>query len=510
MKGFGLSEQLFDTRGVFRLLRGNRRRLALLTLLGAAVAAAVMVLRPPLYSATSLVLIPGSSTNAVAASAATGNSATTDIAIATSSSVLAPAISKVHPPVSLDEAEQRVTAVSNASNIVGINAAGTTPNQAEALANAVARQLVAFVTSSSGNAGGTALARPEAQATQLSKQINQLNRRIQSVKAALTRPGLSSAASVQDTKTLATLNTSLTNSTLELANVNNEIASANLDGGIANVGTEVIQQATSASPPSLTDRVVVILLGAIVGLALGLLLVFLRRRDPRLTSRDEIAEAVGVPVILSSVVGRWRANSDWLEMLQHHQPGTVERWNVQKAIRTLGLAGEEHSRLMVISLIGDAASIAATCQIAIASAASGTRTSLLVTSDDESSTRLSNASSILSARSEVARPNLTIEHEPQREGTNDEHAGLSILSVVLDPEHPELPVEFTNGAVTLAICSRTATAQQVADVLIFLGEKRLSVKGIFVTNPPNGDETVGRPLQSTQVDEVVRLWTMRA
>jgi hypothetical protein len=110
----------------------------------------------------------------------------------------------------------------------------------------------------------------------------------------------------------------------------------------------------------------------------------------------------------------------------------------------------------------------------------------------------------------VARPNLTIEHEPQREGANDEHAGLSILSVVLDPEHPELPVEFTNGAVTLAICSRTATAQQVADVLIFLGEKRLSVKGIFVTNPPNGDETVGRPLQSTQVDEVVRLWTMRA
>jgi capsular polysaccharide biosynthesis protein len=508
VKGFRLSEQLFDTRGVIRFLRANRRRLLSLTLLGAAVAVAAMVLRPPLYTATSLVLIPASSSNATAAAGSSGNGATTDIAIATSSSVLAPAITKVHPPLTLDEAEKRVTAVSNASNIVRINAAGTTRNQAEALANAVARQLVAFVTSSGGGAGATELAGPEAQATRLRKQIADLNRQVLPIKAALAAPGLSASAGLQDTQMLATLTTSISNSTLDLENVNNEIASANLDAGITNVGTEVIQQATNASPPSVMDRVSVTIIGAIVGFIVGLLLTFLRRRDPRLTTRDEIAEAVGVPVILSSVVGRWRATSDWLEMLQHHQPGTVERWNVQKAIRILGLAGEEHSRLSVISLAGDAASIVATCHVAIASAASGTRTSLLVTSDDESSTRLSNAGSILSARSEVARPNLIV--EPQREGADDEQAALTIVSVVVDPEHPELGMDVAYGAVALAICSRTATAQQIADVLIFLGQKGLSVKGVFVTNPPSDDETVGRPLQSMQADEVVRLRTMRA
>jgi capsular polysaccharide biosynthesis protein len=403
-----------------------------------------------------------------------------------------------------------VNAVSTATNIVRINAAGTTPNQAETLANSVAGELVSFVTSSGGAAGTVELAGPQAQASQLSKQISRLNQQIKSLNRALAGGGLSASTSAHDTSLLASLTTSQSNATLELANVNSEIASANLNAGIANVGTEVIQRATSANPPSLMDRILTGAIGAAVGLAVGMFLAFFRRKDPRLTSRDQIAEAVGVPVMLSSTVGRWRSSSDWLKMLQHDQPGTVERWNIQKAIRALGLAGEERPHLTVVSLIGDAASMAATCRVAIASAVSGTRTSLVLTSEDESSIGLCDASRILSARSEVARPNLVVEHEPQSEGVDGEQAALAITSIVVDPDHPKLPADIAPGTVALAICSRAATAQQVANVLIFLGQEGMSVKGVFVTNPLDDDETTGRPLQPLQVEEVVRLRTMRA
>jgi capsular polysaccharide biosynthesis protein len=503
-----LSEQVFDTRGVVRLLHRNRWRLASCTVVGAMAAAGFMVLRPPMYTATSLVLIPGPSTSATATGSPTGNDTTTDSAIATSASVLVPALAKVHPPISLAEGKQRVQAASTATNIVQITASGTSPQQAEALANAVAGQLISFVTSSGGATGTTALAGLEALATQLTKQVADFNQQIDTITTALKGP-LSSSVSAQDTALLASLSTSQSSATLQLANVNSEIASAKLNAGIANVGTEVIQRATSASLPSLVDRGLVVVLGAAIGLVLGVALAFVRRRDPRLVSRDQIAEAVGVPVMLSSTVGRWRSTSNWLELLQRHQPETVERWNARKALYALGIAGSDPSHLTVISLIGDSASMAATCRTAIASASSGTRTSLVLTSDDESSVGLCNASDLLSARSEQARPNLEVlKGESPGEEADDGGAALTIISIVVDPDRPKLPAYVVRGTVVLAVSARAATALQIAQVLIFLGDEGLSVKGVFVTNPSDDDESTGRPLHAQRADEVVRLRTM--
>jgi capsular polysaccharide biosynthesis protein len=511
-----LSEQMFDARGVLRVLREHRVLLAALTLLGAGAAVVTMVLLPPSYTATSLVLIPGSSNAPTTPGAPSSNGTSTDCAIATSASLLVPALAKVHPRLSLAEAKQRVRAVSTATNIVQISADGTTAHQADSLANAVAGQLVTFVTSSGGAAGTEELAGPDLQATQLSTEITSLNRQIQSITLTLARGGLSSSARQRDGALLASLTASKSNATLELANVNSEIASAKLNAGIANVGTEIIQRATIASAPSLVDRALLdrgfqVTIGAAIGLALGVVIALRRRRDQRLISRDEIAEAVGVPVVLSFTVGRWRSSSNWLEMLQDHQLGTVERWNVQKAIRALGLAGGKPSHLTVVSLIGDAPSMAAMCWVAIASASSGTQTSLVVTSDDESSVGLCNAVNVLSARSESARPNLrVVKHEPQSHRAAGGAAALTITSVVVDPERPTLPADIAAGTVVLAICSRAATAQQITQVLIFLGEEGLSVNGVFVTNPPDYDETTGRRLQPLHVDDVVRLRTMHA
>ena len=61
---------------------------------------------------------------------------------------------------------------------------------------------------------------------------------------------------------------------------------------------------------------------------------------------------------------RHRTNSDWIKVFEHYSPSDASRWNVQQLLRALEL-GEQPNHLVVLSIAGDDASLAATIQIAI-------------------------------------------------------------------------------------------------------------------------------------------------
>lgn len=82
---------------------------------------------------------------------------------------------------------------------------------------------------------------------------------------------------------------------------------------------------------------------------------------------------------------------------------------------------------------------------------------------------------------------------------------LTVISVVLDADHPKLPAFVARGTVVLAISAAEFRQEQLTRVLLALGHEGLAVKGLIVTNPVNSDRTSGtQPVSNIQVDRFLR------
>ncbi len=260
-EGAQLSEQTLDVGRVLWLLRRQRSIVAACVLVGALIPTVVLLWRPTSYTSTSLVLVPASAGNGTSggSSGASANSNITDRAIAVSSAVLAAAGSRVTPHVTLQTVQNQVSATAVATNLVQITATGSSPRAAEALANAVANRLVAFVTSSDGANGSSALSGLEAQASELTNQVNKYKQEMAVLQAAIVSNGPKSTVAQQDTQLLASLTTAQSDASLQLQSMNSQIAAAKLNSAATNGGTEVIQQRVNsdcsfATQPTDPDR----------------------------------------------------------------------------------------------------------------------------------------------------------------------------------------------------------------------------------------------------------------
>ena len=182
-----MPEQTFDLRRVLWLLRRRRTIVAAFTLVGALIPTIVMLSRPTptRRRRSSSCRLPPQDDSSGGSTGGSSNGNVTDSAIAESSAVLGAAGSKATPPVTLQAAQHRVSAAPLATNLVQITATGSSPRAAESLANAVANRLVVFVTSSNLSSGSSALAGLEAQAADLTKQVNKYDQEIQVEQAAI-------------------------------------------------------------------------------------------------------------------------------------------------------------------------------------------------------------------------------------------------------------------------------------------------------------------------------------
>ena len=94
------------------------------------------------------------------------------------------------------------------------------------------------------------------------------------------------------------------------------------------------------------------------------------QRDPKLRSRDEIAAAVGIPVVASLRARPPRSASGWAELLRSYDPDSVDGWALRQLIHGLTPAdGKDRPAgdpfvLVVLSVSGDAGGLAVGPQIA--------------------------------------------------------------------------------------------------------------------------------------------------
>jgi capsular polysaccharide biosynthesis protein len=467
---------------------------AVFALVGLLAAAGFVKTHPPVYKATALVLLPGAAaaTATGAAAGPTGNDVATDAEIATSADVLAPAGHEVDPSLSLTTLDQRVTTTSNTSGVLGITAAGTNAKQDDALANAVARQLVLFVTTNGSTAGSTALSDLQAESNQINRQVNDVQHEINVTDQRELSDGLNTTTGKADANLVAQLTTEQSNLALELDSIKSQITQTELGGVSANQGTQVIQQATASGSLTSTlvlDGVVGLLGGTLVG---SLVVLGRQRRDRRLWTRDGLAMALGSPVILSLNTLRKRTTTEWVEVLEWYQPTAAEQWSVRKALQELGTSERAASQVVMLAFADDLPAMALAVQVAVASAASGLDTLFALVAEEGSVEGLQAACGRFSTQGWVPRPGLQVATGavPEPEMTPD----LKVIAVVLDRNHPTLTESPRPAGATsiLVVSAGVVTGEQMAAVAIAAAESGQPLKGIFVANPGSEDQTTGR------------------
>jgi capsular polysaccharide biosynthesis protein len=493
-----LTEQMLDVKGSLRIMRRFWRTVAVVVLVGMAVATGYAVLRPAQYHATSLVLLPTTTPAAgTSGSAATSNDITTDGRIATSAAVLGPAGRQVDPSLSVSALEQRVKTSADATGVLAITATGPTAQQSEALANAVANHLVTFVTTSGSTASADALTGLQAEANQLNTQITDVQKELTAANQRLAAVGPSSSAGQQDSDLVGKLTSEQSSLALQLDTVKSQISETRLGQISANQGTEVIQKATDAKGFSKTSLVLMVGMGALGGLFVGSLVVLaLHRRDSRLWTRDELAEALGSPVVLSLDATGRRTSKEWIALLEGYQPSSTEQWSIRRALRELGVGDGGGSNLVVLAFADDMPSVAQAAQVAVSAAGTGLETLFSFAFDGEPVASLQAACARFDAEGQGPRPGLEVGSGvlSQRSTAPD----LTVTVLVLDRDHPTIVYARRPGTImVLSVSAGSASAEQLARVAIAAADNGEPLKGIFVANPGSADQTVGRFPEST-------------
>jgi hypothetical protein len=243
----------------------------------------------------------------------------------------------------------------------------------------------------------------------------------------------------------------------------------NLPGDLGKkTGARVLEQATTARGGNLAVHLGIWgLLGALVGAVAGSIGVLAKvRGDRRLRLRDEIADAVGLPVLAS--VSSYHATdmSDWTYLLDHYSPTAVEAWSLRKTLHHLGLdvRGGSPVSLSVISFAGDDKALPLGPQLASLATSIGISTSIVVDSHQEPPGKVA----------------------------------LSIHLVVVDRDAPHLAdAEHTTNTI-VALSAGTVTAEELARVAVAAAADDRTIDGLVVTDPDLTDRTIGRVSQSAR------------
>jgi len=499
-----VGERPLDLRYTLSTFRRHRRLLAGAALAGAAIGACLVLLRPPLYASTSLILLPSAVT---ASGEVEPREVETEIRIATSDAVLGPAAASLRPPMEVTTLSRHVTVEAPTPDVLEIVAEADTPARAQALSRAVTDAEVAYVSGSTGslsNAQRSALTAREAELDQSLAAV-----RDEIAKAADRRRGGTSADDAADATVLAQLTAQEGTLVLQIDQVKDRLA-----GIEPGASARVIQQASPAKRPAIIASFVwTTLLGAVLVAALvtAVLAVFIAR-DRRLRYRDDLADALGRPVIAAVESRAARSAAGWSGLLAGHSADPTEAWAFRQALHQLtehaspALPGHHEVRgsqtrrpmlVAVVSLSGDPRGLAVGPQLACYAASTGLRTRLVPAQGDETSAPLWAACAGVEDEAEV-RPGLRVDSR-LRPRTD---ADLTVVLVVTDPGEPSVPDLPDEALVVLAVSSGSATAEELARVAVTADDAGLRIPGMIVADPDILDRTTGRLLRPERTQQL--------
>lgn len=464
-----------DVRARLGALRRRAGVLVAAALVGVAGGVAWTVTSPTPMTSTALVLLP---TPALAESAS--SDVVTQVRIAQSADVLQRAGDAVQPALPARAVEKMVKVDATTNQLLEIAVTSTNPALAQKLTQGAAEAYVTYVRDAGQQVTSAALADLNSRRNDLQGQLKQLNAEIAATKTRQQADAPGSAAALAEAQLSAGLTTQQTDLLLQLDKVKQTIATGTPAGSSAN-GTLVVQQASVPVGYSMLERLGVWApasgLAALL-LAVAIILVT-SRNDARVRTRDEIADAIGSPVLASLRSRPQRSVSGWSALLSTFQGPPTESWALRQVLRGLGpglgqrVPGrlDHPDSLTVVSLAGDDRGMALGPQLAGFTTSLGITTRLVATSGQELAPALWASAADTDA---------------------DVPADLTVYVAVLDRRSPALGTIPESDATVLAVSSGSATEQELARAAVAIDNAGRSIDGIVVTDPDQADKTSGR------------------
>jgi capsular polysaccharide biosynthesis protein len=430
------------------------------------------------------------------------------VQIASSEAVLGPAGQAVIPHLDTSQVAKRVQVEGRTSDVLQITATGDTPAQAQALAEAVASAEVAYLEAAASTLGQNAQNALKGRRATLKQSMNEVTAEILKAKARMSGKNPTSKTYQADARTLGDLTAQQGKLSLAIDAIDKQVAEASEPATGSAASVSVIQHASPAERMSLAlTTTLFALVGAAAGLLLvGFVLVLRGRREATLRSRDQVADAIGIPVVASIQSGTPRSVAGWTDLLRDYTPHNVEMWTLRQLVRLVtpghpgSLAQESKDSkdgpsapaVVVVTLSSDGKALAVGPQLASFAASTGLTTTLVTAQSHESANALWAACSGLAPEAHP-RPGLSVDSRQRLEDADD----LVVHVAVVDRQRPELRVRAAEHAVTLlAVSAGAATADDLARVALAADDAQHPIARIVVVDPDPLDRTTGRLLPS--------------
>jgi hypothetical protein len=439
-----------------------------------------------------------------------GYDAETQALIVTSSEVLGRAAARVTPRPSVAEAFDRVSVETPAPAVLRITASGPTAKGAEELAAAVAAALVEYLEQTRDSLRATQRAELQGRLDTLVQSLNSVSAQIARTTARIAANGTKTAAGLADAAALADLTAVRASTLLDVESLRKELAGEDGSKTSTPAGASVIQPASPGERPGYATDVLLHVLGAAAMLALltSAVVVMTNKRDPKLRTRDELADSVGIPVVASLRARPPRSAGAWLDLMRTYDPDSTDGWALRRLLHSLVVDGEggRGTRgpvvVVVLSFGGDAGGLAVGPQIAAFAASTGLATELVAMQEHRSAMHLWAACSHIPKQDSSPLPLVvgTAQTRPgahtadvSDEESREDPLAISVRMVVLDRDRPEPEPGLVDGHVALlAVSSAAATRRNLADAVVAVDRLGLEVVGLVVANPDPFDRTTGR------------------
>jgi capsular polysaccharide biosynthesis protein len=275
------------------------------------------------------------------------------------------------------------------------------------------------------------------------------------------------------------------------------VSSANAPGG--QLPAQVLSYATAVPGSRLSINVLVTaVLGAAAGALIGAAGVLaIRRSDRRLRKRDEMADAIGVPVLASVSVRHPTHAASWTRLLEDYQPNAMDAWRLRTALSDLGLGtvasagpGADGSSLTVLSLRSDRWALALGPQLAVFAASCGIPTTLVI--GPHRGSRPAAGLRAAASRPSPRWPGRLRVALADDDNLDRQDAALTVAVAMVDDWTPRFAGRTRTGATVLGVSAGAATAGQLARVAANYAAHGHFVAGILVADPDPADPTTGR------------------
>lgn len=341
-----MNGEVLRTADLLALARRRSRRLVGAAAVGALLGAAWMVVAPPTYTSSSLVLVESAANERV----------TGEAQIAASGAVLGPAATQLGHPGGAVALAKHVTAKRAGFAVVRISAKAQDPSHAQRIAAAVTDAYLRYGAEQSAREGTNSTALLIPRRDNLRQELENVDRRIAELRAQPLLPA--TAPSPELSVRLPAPQVGILMG--ERARILEDIGV--VEQSIAN------QLAAARTPHVVLDRpdrpsanaplrwIGAVALGAAVAAAASLFfLVWRSRRDPRLSAVDQISAACGAP--LTAVLPGAAADLD-ADREQAHYARAADR------VTGAAIVGDEVASIALLSVEGDQVGAAAAQRIA--------------------------------------------------------------------------------------------------------------------------------------------------